>query len=93
MVDRARALRLSSVDSYLAQLSDPSSPEAQRLICAATVPHTWFFRDRVQLEHIAELLRCRPEGAPPAQIWVAGCATGEDAYSLSLLAEGVGRAV
>lgn len=42
--------------------------------------HTWFLRDRAQLEGLVR-------GLPPsARVWCAGCATGEEPYSLALVA-------
>ncbi len=63
-----------------------------RLIDGATNRETYFFRDRRQLALLGALLR---DSAPPAQpraLWSAGCATGEEAYSLSILLWSLGLA-
>jgi two-component system CheB/CheR fusion protein len=55
---------------------------------------TSFFRDgeawaHLQQELVPDLLRRRPEG--PLRVWSAGCASGEEAYSLAIvLAEQLG---
>jgi chemotaxis protein methyltransferase CheR len=86
--------------SLAGQLGDGSEPRASvaslgregcELINAVTVNHTWFFRDGEQMQVLARLL-C--EGWPagqPIHIWIPGCSTGEDAYSLALLAAEAGR--
>jgi chemotaxis methyl-accepting protein methylase len=55
------------------------------------VPHTWFYRDPEQLHTIARLISATPPG--PVAIWVAGCATGEEAYTLAMIGQRVGRDV
>ena len=60
-----------------------------RLITALTVSETYFFREPRQFEFIRlqilpELQRGRAANAS-LHVWSAGCATGEEAYSLALL--------
>ena len=50
---------------------------------------TQFFRDReafelLEMEVLPELLRRHPDGEE-FRVWVAGCATGEEAYSIAML--------
>jgi chemotaxis protein methyltransferase CheR len=78
---------------YLALLGDAQNGEFQELIDAITVPHTWFMRDAEQLEVAARLIRSQATGSRPLSVWVPGCATGEDAYSIALMAARVGRQV
>jgi chemotaxis protein methyltransferase CheR len=62
------------------------------LIDGATNRETYFFRDRRQLALMGSLLR---SGAPPGyrlDIWSAGCATGEEAYSLAMVLRDLGLA-
>lgn len=53
-----------------------------RLIDGATNRETYFFRDRRQLAALAGLLA---GSAAPLTLWSAGCATGEEPYSLAIL--------
>jgi chemotaxis protein methyltransferase CheR len=87
--DRMRVLGMTMVESYVSLAADPSRPEQRKLIDAITVPHTWFYRDPEQLRVIAGLLQAAPAG--PLAVWVAGCATGEEAYTLAMIGRRIGR--
>jgi chemotaxis protein methyltransferase CheR len=55
----------------------------------ATIKETFFLRDAGQLEGIswpALLRQARHEGSDRIRVWSAACATGEEPYSLALLA-------
>ncbi len=78
-------------DEFLRGLSDPAAGPRRlaRLIDEITVKETFFLRHSEQLEQIewAALLRqSRANGSEKVRVWSAGCATGEEAYSLALLA-------
>lgn len=56
---------------------------------------TRFFRDKSEFEALKDLLPALLEkkSTPPFRVWVAGCATGEEAYSIAiLLCEALGGA-
>lgn len=60
-----------------------------RLLDEVTVKETFFLRHAQQLEQIpwqAMLERSRQNGTETVRIWSAACATGEEAYTLALLA-------
>ena len=65
-------------------IKSPYSPLAKALIHGFTVPHTRFFRDSEQFRAIDTALAAL--SGPKLRIWVAGCSTGEEAYTLALLA-------
>lgn len=72
------------------------APALGGLVDRLTVGETYFFRDPVQFEAVRknilpDLLRGRGPDQP-VRIWSAGCATGEEAYSLAILAEEEGLA-
>ena len=53
---------------------------------------TYFFRDLHTLEHIAKYLIPSTAGRSSIRIWDAGCASGQEPYTLALiLAESMGR--
>jgi chemotaxis protein methyltransferase CheR len=74
-------------------LAAPDHPEVQHLVDAATIGYTWFFRDPTQLRVVAKLLVERARASLETHVWVPGCATGEDAYSIAILAREQGRRV
>ena len=59
------------------------------LVDEVTVGETHFMRDPVQMDHIRRevfpAFKSRPAGAARPRVWSAGCATGEEAYSLAIL--------
>jgi chemotaxis protein methyltransferase CheR len=65
------------------------------LVDELTVGETHFMRDPAQMDQIRREilpdLRRRKAGAP-VRVWSAGCATGEEAYSLAILLEEAGLA-
>ena len=78
-----------SIDEYTGYLEE--HPEEYRsLINAFLIKVTEFFRDPELFDHLRkkvlpELLRESREGDRQLRIWSAGCATGEEAYSLAIL--------
>jgi chemotaxis protein methyltransferase CheR len=79
------------LDTYLRQLqnSDEHSPAWQRLIYALTIGETYFLRDSSHFTILREnilprlLLQRRQAKDLRLNIWVVGCATGEEAYSIA----------
>jgi chemotaxis methyl-accepting protein methylase len=86
--ERRLATRLRSrgcsVADYLGIL-DREPAERERLLSALVVGVTSFFRNPPAWLRLAELLAARPRGTAPFRAWSAGCATGEEAYSLAML--------
>jgi chemotaxis protein methyltransferase CheR len=60
-----------------------------QLIDEVAVQETYFMREPQELEQIdwRRLLACaRARGEPTVRVWVAACASGEEAYSVAMLA-------
>jgi chemotaxis protein methyltransferase CheR len=77
--------------AFVRAASDPRGDRGlvSRLIDEVTIQETAFARDRDQLDAIAwhSLLEAaRAAGSPAVRVWSAGCASGEEAYTLALLA-------
>jgi chemotaxis protein methyltransferase CheR len=77
--------------AFLRATSDPVHGRGlvERLIDEVTVQETTFVRDRRQLDMIdwdSLLQGARVAGSGTIRVWSAGCATGEEAYTLALLA-------
>jgi chemotaxis protein methyltransferase CheR len=71
--------------------ADPARRRAlmDRLIDELTIRETTFVRDRGQLDAIPwHILRqgAQAAGSPTIRVWSAGCASGEEPYTLALLA-------
>ena len=89
--------RLDSSDrscaAYLAQLETDPSKELRELARELTVGETYFFRNNDQFRAFAEVVlpeRLRAQAAHRRlRVLSAGCASGEEAYSLSIVAQQV----
>jgi two-component system CheB/CheR fusion protein len=85
---RLERLHLASADEYLEALAkDPE--EAGRLLNEILIGVTHFFRDPAEFEYLAQHVLPRITAAKREQeavrVWVPGCASGEEAYSLAIL--------
>jgi two-component system CheB/CheR fusion protein len=85
---RMQVLRIDDPEAYVAQLRVlPDEP--QLLFREILIGVTRFFRDPDIYEALAQRvvadLVTTGDAATPVRVWVAGCATGEEAYSLAIL--------
>ena len=83
---RISACRASSPSSYL-EILRTDAREANALLRELLISVTELFRDPEALEALAELsleplVRASDE---PIRVWVPGCASGEEAYSIAIL--------
>lgn len=76
----------------LARVLADDDERLDELVAVLTVGETYFFRDPVQWSFIREqiLPALLDEGTGRVRIWSAGCATGEEAYSMAILADQLG---
>src|SRR3954464_12116636 len=80
--------RFPDSQAYVASLREADA--LQRLVDRVTVQETAFFRHPEQFDVLArEVLPVLPQ---PVTIWSAGCANGQEAYSLAMLLEELGIA-
>lgn len=95
ITERLAATGAADLGAYLAQVSSPGGEdERQTLLDAVTIPETHFFRNPPQMAALErrlmpELLRRAVARGRPLTIWSAGCSTGEEAYSLAIIAREV----
>ena len=87
-----RAVPAGDVVGFLRLASDPvwGRETIARLVDEVTVKETSFFRERRQFDAIAwrQLLeRARAAGSSEIRVWCAACATGQEAYTLAILAD------
>lgn len=78
---RLRALGLKRFADYLARVRSDER-ELEAFINALTTNLTYFFREPHHFEHLRTWLGQRPG----ARLWSAGCASGEEAYSIAMTA-------
>jgi chemotaxis methyl-accepting protein methylase len=83
-LEEAARDRNESVSAYSQRLDrDPHALQA--LLDRVTVQETWFFRDAGQFTTLARDIV--PQLQEPAVIWSAGCANGQEPYSLAITLE------
>ncbi len=85
---RMQVLRVTDPKDYIEQLRAlPDEPDL--LFREILIGVTRFFRDAAMFETLAgqvlAALAKQPVEDGPIRVWVAGCATGEEAYSLAIL--------
>ena len=90
---RLKTLSLADLDAAVARLDQlpPDDPEWQALVECLTVHETYLMRNPAQMALIAAQLpallkRSAGAGRRRLRLWSVGCATGEEAYSLAVLA-------
>ena len=76
------------VDAYLSVV-DTQPAAFDDLLDRVTVQHSAFFRDPAHFVALAEL--ARKAGDAPHTVWSAGCANGQEPYSLAMLLDEAGR--
>ncbi|GAB4310920.1 MAG: protein-glutamate O-methyltransferase CheR [Phototrophicales bacterium] len=81
-----------NLKAYLSHLKDEPETSSiwQNLLDALTIGETYFLRDRAQFQLIKTqllpqlILRRRQQNQLELHLWSAGCASGEEAYSLAI---------
>ncbi|MEM1137894.1 MAG: CheR family methyltransferase, partial [Bacteroidota bacterium] len=84
---RMNELKINSIERYLKFIEDDPS-ELDKLFHTILIGVTNFFRDKEAFEelekHLSKIMASKEKG-DQLRIWIAGCATGEEAYSIALL--------
>jgi chemotaxis protein methyltransferase CheR len=88
---RAEQTGYASKEAYVAflQTLSPTDDEPQQLINLVTNGLTCFWRDVPQLnalETVFSKLRDSRSANKPVNVWCAGCSTGEEAYTVAMIA-------
>ena len=91
LAPRLEELGLYSFDQYYLHLRyhPDKIREMDALLDSITTHETYFFREETQLrafreEVLPQLIRSHPQD-PTLRIWCAGCASGEEAYTIAIL--------
>ncbi len=93
VIERMKELGLSSGKEFYRylRLKDRKGHEFQKLVNLLTTNETYFFREFYQLEIFGEVLlpefeeRKKKEKDFNLRIWSAGCSSGEEPYTLSII--------
>jgi two-component system, chemotaxis family, CheB/CheR fusion protein len=84
---RIAILKLQQISDYLKYLQQ-TKDEQNVLFYDLLIPVTSFFRDPRTFEHLSELvfpeITKEKTSANPLRVWIAGCSTGEEAYSMAI---------
>lgn len=93
LLQRVALRNFANTRAYLRHLQEDAygRHELEELLEVFTVRKTSFFRnpatfDVLAREILPRLLSERGKGSPPPSIWSAGCATGEEPYSIAMIA-------
>lgn len=94
LAERFSLLHISEPGEYIARLKDPA--EFLAAVDTLTVKETFFYRHEAQFDAFAKhllpaLLAKAAAEKKPVRLWSAGCCTGEEAYTLAILAAEAGR--
>jgi two-component system, chemotaxis family, CheB/CheR fusion protein len=85
---RMQVLRIAAAGDYIAYLRQTPG-EAQALIKEILIGVTSFFRDPEVFEALSQQalpqILSRRDSPDPVRIWVPGCASGEEAYTIAML--------
>lgn len=86
-----RASQGMDVDRFLGDLDDPVQQPLllDRLIDQVAIQETFFMRESRELDAIdwhQHLAAAHARGASEVKVWVCACASGEEAYSVAMLA-------
>ena len=95
-LDRARARAVDRPEPRFHRLLADTESARSELVDALTVGESYFFRENAQIEFIRhrvlpDLLARRPVGHR-LRIWSAGCAAGEEPYTLAMVVREQGLA-
>jgi chemotaxis protein methyltransferase CheR len=81
---RVEALGLRDFDAYCAHIrASYNAEERQRAIDLLTTNETYFFREPVHFQVLAEVLAQLPK-TQPVRVWSAACSSGEEAFSIGM---------
>ncbi|MEM9428182.1 MAG: protein-glutamate O-methyltransferase CheR [Pseudomonadota bacterium] len=84
---RLRAHNLASFSEYLDRLDAAKDPsDIQDFVNAITTNLTSFFRETHHFEHLGARVLADTSKTARMRIWSAGCSTGEEPYSIALVA-------
>ncbi len=87
LAKRMRATRIDSVKDYIKYIKeDPTGSEMRELLDAITTNKTSFFREPDHFDYLRDAILPELKSRYKAiRIWSAGCSTGEEPYTISMV--------
>ncbi|WP_171030976.1 MULTISPECIES: CheR family methyltransferase [Pseudomonas] len=84
LMRRLRHFQFTHYDQYLALIADPAHQRERRLVVdLLTTNETYFFREHPHFEFLGQWLERQ---RTPQRLWSAACSSGEEPYSLAMVA-------
>jgi chemotaxis protein methyltransferase CheR len=84
LADRLRQRQLRSYEEYMqVVLRDESGQELSAMVDALTTNFTSFYREPEHFAYLEQAVLPQLRGQPAISIWSAGCASGEEPYSIA----------
>ncbi|MEO8270918.1 MAG: CheR family methyltransferase, partial [Aureliella sp.] len=87
---RMQVLRIGNVRDYVERIKRDQE-ESHNLFRELLIGVTAFFRDPESFQHLSDevlpKIFAKRQPDDPVRIWVAGCATGEEAYTIAILCQ------
>ncbi|PKP22596.1 MAG: chemotaxis protein CheR [Bacteroidetes bacterium HGW-Bacteroidetes-21] len=92
LLKRLRALSIDNFNDYIEYLfsKEGIAKELVQMLDVVTTNKTDFFREPIHFEYLTQIVipeYLQKEGFKPMHIWSAGCSTGEEPYTLSMVLE------
>jgi chemotaxis protein methyltransferase CheR len=92
---RRQATGIDSASGYVHFLEE-NEKEAESLLQSLTITFSQFFRDPLTYsileQQILPQMICRKSGVGEIRIWSAGCASGQEAYTMAMILSDLGEA-
>ncbi len=98
ILNRLNLLRLNTIELYLSYLQE-NSAELDILCDSLTVNVSEFFRNPITYDYLSDVLlpsiisRKSAQGQNSIRIWSAGCATGEEPYSVAIILDTIQKKI
>lgn len=84
---RLRHYDFKSMKQYINLVSKPENTEEKQVfINLITTNETYFFREEIHFEYLQNVLQKVPDAGHKIRLWSAACSTGEEAYSMAMIA-------
>ncbi len=94
IIRRMSILKLNTIDRYYDYVSH-SADESKIFVQSLSIAVTEFFRDENVFEELKPILKDmlveKTSNNEPLRIWIAGCATGQESYSIAIVIDQIAK--